>query len=206
LKACLLKPKPHQKTLRRRSWGWALGDGRFVPWNNPGGRKSSLLQHGAICLRRWRRRSGTGPAPWRSFRRPRKFAWWGYSHLRLPEQSHGAVGGCRLATGPSPVTQGDKFRAHNGRVVAPPNFVVRGLGKACSPRQLGVAPPEREVGGRRDSNPQQPESQSGALPLSYGHHRQGQNNYGRGGAVSNCVSWGKLRIEGGGFKDEVGKV
>ena len=27
-----------------------------------------------------------------------------------------------------------------------------------------------EPGGRRDSNPQQPESQSGALPLSYGHH------------------------------------
>lgn len=26
-------------------------------------------------------------------------------------------------------------------------------------------------GGRRDSNPQQPEPQSGALPLSYGHHR-----------------------------------
>jgi hypothetical protein len=25
-------------------------------------------------------------------------------------------------------------------------------------------------GGRRDSNPQQPEPQSGALPLSYGHH------------------------------------
>src|SRR5213592_4532864 len=27
-------------------------------------------------------------------------------------------------------------------------------------------------GGRRDSNPQQPEPQSGALPLSYGHHRK----------------------------------
>jgi hypothetical protein len=26
-------------------------------------------------------------------------------------------------------------------------------------------------GGRRDSNPQQPEPQSGALPLSYDHHR-----------------------------------
>src|ERR1043166_7014306 len=26
-------------------------------------------------------------------------------------------------------------------------------------------------GGRRDSNPQQPEPQSGALPLSYGHHK-----------------------------------
>src|SRR5213593_674735 len=28
----------------------------------------------------------------------------------------------------------------------------------------------RSWGGRRDSNPQQPEPQSGALPLSYGHH------------------------------------
>jgi hypothetical protein len=27
-----------------------------------------------------------------------------------------------------------------------------------------------EMGGRRDSNPQQPEPQSGALPLSYDHH------------------------------------
>lgn len=31
-----------------------------------------------------------------------------------------------------------------------------------------------EKGGRRDSNPQQPEPQSGALPLSYGH-RKGSN-------------------------------
>ncbi|MEY5016160.1 MAG: hypothetical protein RIS92_2518 [Verrucomicrobiota bacterium] len=29
-------------------------------------------------------------------------------------------------------------------------------------------------GDRRDSNPQQPESQSGALPLSYGHQREGR--------------------------------
>src|ERR1051325_5819995 len=29
----------------------------------------------------------------------------------------------------------------------------------------------RSRGGRRDSNPQQPEPQSGALPLSYDHHR-----------------------------------
>jgi hypothetical protein len=28
-------------------------------------------------------------------------------------------------------------------------------------------------GGQRDSNPQQPEPQSGALPLSYGHRRAG---------------------------------
>jgi hypothetical protein len=30
------------------------------------------------------------------------------------------------------------------------------------------------LGGRRDSNPQQPEPQSGALPLSYGHHNLGE--------------------------------
>ena len=30
------------------------------------------------------------------------------------------------------------------------------------------------MGGRRDSNPQQPEPQSGALPLSYGHHKFGE--------------------------------
>ena len=30
--------------------------------------------------------------------------------------------------------------------------------------------PEQEWGERRDSNPQQPEPQSGALPLSYAHH------------------------------------
>ena len=28
----------------------------------------------------------------------------------------------------------------------------------------------KKMGDRRDSNPQQPEPQSGALPLSYGHH------------------------------------
>src|SRR6266576_2081406 len=31
--------------------------------------------------------------------------------------------------------------------------------------------PSRKKGGRRDSNPQPPEPQSGALPLSYGHHK-----------------------------------
>ena len=31
----------------------------------------------------------------------------------------------------------------------------------------------RRWGDRRDSNPQQPESQSGALPLNYGHHQGG---------------------------------
>jgi hypothetical protein len=31
------------------------------------------------------------------------------------------------------------------------------------------------VGGRRDLNPQQPEPQSGALPLSYDHHIETEN-------------------------------
>src|SRR5215468_3956285 len=30
------------------------------------------------------------------------------------------------------------------------------------------------MGGRRDSNPQQPEPQSGALPLSYDHHNSSE--------------------------------
>ena len=34
---------------------------------------------------------------------------------------------------------------------------------------LGIAAPTERLGGQRDSNPQQPEPQSGALPLSYGH-------------------------------------
>ena len=33
-----------------------------------------------------------------------------------------------------------------------------------------IANPKSIWGGRRDSNPQQPEPQSGALPLSYDHH------------------------------------
>src|SRR3954468_8548259 len=33
------------------------------------------------------------------------------------------------------------------------------------------------MGGQRDSNPQQPESQSGALPLSYGHRRGGDCSF-----------------------------
>jgi hypothetical protein len=39
------------------------------------------------------------------------------------------------------------------------------------PARLGRIFELAEAGGRRDSNPQQPEPQSGALPLSYGHHR-----------------------------------
>ena len=34
--------------------------------------------------------------------------------------------------------------------------------------------PMKKWGDRRDSNPQQPESQSGALPLNYGHHKEAQ--------------------------------
>ena len=36
--------------------------------------------------------------------------------------------------------------------------------------KIGTQKPKITTGGRRDSNPQQPEPQSGALPLSYGHH------------------------------------
>src|SRR5260370_32302145 len=35
----------------------------------------------------------------------------------------------------------------------------------------------RQKGGRRDSNPQQPEPQSGALPLSYGHRRDSDSTF-----------------------------
>ena len=46
----------------------------------------------------------------------------------------------------------------------------------ATPHFAAFRHPQSEIrnlkwGGRRDSNPQQPESQSGALPLSYGHHR-----------------------------------
>src|SRR6266446_6302119 len=35
----------------------------------------------------------------------------------------------------------------------------------------------RQKGGRRDSNPQQPEPQSGALPLSYDHRRDSDSSF-----------------------------
>src|SRR5262249_19149199 len=37
-------------------------------------------------------------------------------------------------------------------------------------REIGNRKSKINLGGRRDSNPQQPEPQSGALPLSYDHH------------------------------------
>ena len=40
--------------------------------------------------------------------------------------------------------------------------------------KIGTRKPKITTGGRRDSNPQQPEPQSGALPLSYGHHNLGE--------------------------------
>jgi hypothetical protein len=40
----------------------------------------------------------------------------------------------------------------------------------ASANHCRVKHPGEKWGDRRDSNPQQPESQSGALPLSYGHH------------------------------------
>jgi hypothetical protein len=41
-------------------------------------------------------------------------------------------------------------------------------------RQSAIANFKLIWGGRRDSNPQQPEPQSGALPLSYGHHNSSE--------------------------------
>src|SRR5947207_12118335 len=41
----------------------------------------------------------------------------------------------------------------------------------------GLGP--RKQGGQRDSNPQQPEPQSGALPLSYGHQRGSDSSFSR---------------------------
>jgi hypothetical protein len=41
---------------------------------------------------------------------------------------------------------------------------------------LGFPAAQPRAGDRRDSNPQQPEPQSGALPLSYGHQQEGQHS------------------------------
>ena len=41
-------------------------------------------------------------------------------------------------------------------------------------RQFNLEREKGRWGDRRDSNPQQPESQSGALPLNYGHHKEAQ--------------------------------
>ena len=49
-----------------------------------------------------------------------------------------------------------------------PNRLLIAAGSATG---LARAPENKKSwGGRRDSNPQQPEPQSGALPLSYDHH------------------------------------
>ena len=47
-----------------------------------------------------------------------------------------------------------------------PDRLPRGPDRARLSRKIRMVP-----GGQRDSNPQQPEPQSGALPLSYGHRR-----------------------------------
>ena len=54
-----------------------------------------------------------------------------------------------------------------------PNLLIRS--QMLYPVELQtqlMVPGETETGGQRDSNPQQPEPQSGALPLSYDHHRK----------------------------------
>src|SRR5260370_42134567 len=44
--------------------------------------------------------------------------------------------------------------------------------RMASPFTIRFARKRANLGDRRDSNPQHPEPQSGALPLSYGHHLQ----------------------------------
>jgi hypothetical protein len=52
------------------------------------------------------------------------------------------------------------------------DFLSNGRASALSLLLIATRKVEMNFwGGRRDSNPQQPESQSGALPLSYGHRR-----------------------------------
>src|SRR4051794_23793300 len=48
---------------------------------------------------------------------------------------------------------------------------------SSSAKFIRIRPEEfLDTGGRRDSNPQQPEPQSGALPLSYGHHNSSEQS------------------------------
>src|SRR5262249_37664944 len=70
-----------------------------------------------------------------------------------------------------------KYVRHNGDKLAKsgvpggirtPNLLIRS--QKLYPVELQAHWQIRRPGGRRDSNPQQPEPQSGALPLSYDHH------------------------------------
>jgi hypothetical protein len=80
------------------------------------------------------------------------------------------------ATGPSEVTKGNKIFAETAlncnfeKSSHPPVEPLFIRFSECFDLSKGW-------GDRRDSNPQQPEPQSGALPLSYGHrNRQGSQN------------------------------
>ena len=59
------------------------------------------------------------------------------------------------------------------RIKSPKPFWEHGIAEAAILSEKSPTPNERSEseswGDRRDSNPQQPEPQSGALPLSYGH-------------------------------------
>src|SRR2546423_2643801 len=55
---------------------------------------------------------------------------------------------------------------NSGRIAARPEFLELGIW------DLELPAAEPRAGDRRDSNPQQPEPQSGALPLSYGHQQR----------------------------------
>ena len=58
---------------------------------------------------------------------------------------------------------------------APPDHSSSSLMDFCAQRAASIGTTAEKHGsswgGQRDSNPQQPEPQSGALPLSYGHRR-----------------------------------
>jgi len=71
--------------------------------------------------------------------------------------------------GPSKVTKGNKIFAQTALNC---NF-EKSAQSSAEPlfmRFSECLPLSKGWGDRRDSNPQQPEPQSGALPLSYGHH------------------------------------
>jgi hypothetical protein len=77
--------------------------------------------------------------------------------------------GMRSVAGSSEVTKGNKIFAKT----APNCNFGKSNQSPAEPLFIGFSEcfcSERQWGDRRDSNPQQPEPQSGALPLSYDHH------------------------------------
>jgi hypothetical protein len=68
----------------------------------------------------------------------------------------------------------DVWPGRCGLITAPK--LSTGRASFSAGRRKGIARAGR-LGGQRDSNPQQPESQSGALPLSYGHRRRWDSSF-----------------------------